>query len=70
MTQAPRKELLPCPFCGGEAKSFSNSRSSSSIMCVECGLTMTRASYDPYMGIVQLYDCQKAVINSWNRRSK
>lgn len=62
-------ELLPCPFCGGEAyereHAFRNTHSWSMIICDDCGASVQRAGLDG------TYECAKqAAIEAWNTRAE
>ena len=53
-----RFELLPCPFCGGEAEFRSGSSTTPYIRCRECG-GRTKSSHD-----------KVKLIAAWNRRDE
>ena len=62
-------ELLPCPFCGGEAyereHAFRNTHSWSMIICDDCGASVQRAGLDG------TYDgAKQAAIAAWNTRAE
>ena len=51
-------ELLPCPFCGGEAV-FNTYRTTCSVDCPECRIGTYQVALDDY----------KAAIDAWNTRA-
>lgn len=50
-------ELLPCPFCGGEAKLVERRHAEAYVLCVKCGAVSD--------------ECSRAMsaIAAWNRRT-
>lgn len=52
-------ELLPCPFCGGEAV-FNTYRTTCSVDCPECRIGTYQVALDDY----------KAAIEAWNTRAE
>ena len=65
-------ELLPCPFCGGEAKAYQHGEVGFVVQCRRCGIW--NAGYDPawshvtedeFHGFVTETDA----IAAWNRRA-
>ena len=62
-------DLLPCPFCGGEAYTMRKHISIGQwdwcvVVCDDCGATVTRAGLDgTYKG------AERAAIEAWNTRS-
>ena len=48
-------KLLPCPFCGGEAKRNDDLQNWGDIFCADCGCHMSEGSMDK-------------AIKAWNQR--
>jgi len=55
-------KLLPCPFCGGEAR-WRYRKPIGWVMCKKCGASSATLS-DKY----EEADCQQEAIAAWNRR--
>ena len=74
MTEDCRQELLPCPFCGGEAKieskqgSFGYSNAHHSVTCVSCGVSTPRVG-ERYPAAEAEREAIKAASVQWNRRA-
>lgn len=72
--------VLPCPFCGGEAKFFVKCSSERGcgwqfgIYCSECNLTMPKTDYqvqvqlNEFGDVVTIVDERDKAIEAWNRR--
>ena len=58
-------ELLPCPFCGGEASLHKTEGCDYVICCTVCGGTV----FDDMNWHIQSYDGEKNVIQKWNTRA-
>ena len=56
----PDKELLPCPFCGGEALGPTDTWPHT-ITCEQCGASVKSYGYDK--------DGMKEAVKKWNRRA-
>lgn len=57
------KDLLPCPFCGGEADIVGDWKTNYSdyyqVFCENCGVSQTG----------QDYEAEQEAIEAWNRRT-
>jgi Lar family restriction alleviation protein len=54
------KNLMPCPFCGSEAKIGENYRGQYSVMCTDCGALV-------------FFECcrdKERTISAWNTRDE
>ena len=60
---ADEKKLLPCPFCGGEAKFVDVSGYWCSVMCRKCNACSNSFSYSCE------YAAKDLAIEAWNRRA-
>jgi len=63
MSNIKKRELLPCPFCGGEAKlnkEYEQEYATSTCCVVECDCGL----------ITDIYDDPEEAINIWNTRAK
>lgn len=49
-------ELKPCPFCGGEARTYDGNIDTFGVVCKKCGAK------------VYGYETRKKADNAWNRR--
>lgn len=58
-------ELLPCPFCGGEA--VVNVKNGVKVICTKCRI-MTYALTDIVNGTKIEYGAIKNVVDTWNQR--
>lgn len=58
-------ELLPCPFCGGEART-ENTATDASVRCPTCKFSVAR---EHYTGTTVGWDATPRVIAAWNRRA-
>ena len=70
MTDSNATELLPCPFCGGEAHHFGGA-GQHCIRCSKCGKTNERMLFEK-MGAVTCYtafDTAEEAYADWNRRA-
>ena len=61
-------KLLPCPFCGGEAKTIVNKSTqgqTARTSCETCSCSKTMVRHPNYEG-----DIEADSITGWNRRAK
>ena len=56
-------ELLPCPFCGGEATFDHDDNGWNWISCEKCGTTTNSRTHT-------MEDCHPLLAEQWNRRVK
>lgn len=54
-------ELLPCPFCGGEAEKLTSSDGFTSIGCLRC---------NPIFGVMIQRSSEAEAIAAWNTRAE
>ena len=56
-------ELLPCPFCGGEATFDHDDNGWNWISCGKCGVSTNCRTHT-------MEDCHRLLAEQWNRRVK
>lgn len=54
-------ELLPCPFCGGEAEKLTSTDGFTSIGCLNC---------NPFLGVMVQRGTEAEAIAAWNTRAE
>lgn len=69
LRQEYNKSLMPCPFCGGEARLKKHQKLHQTwyVQCHDCGIrtpNSTQAAYESWKAAM------KAPVNQWNRRAK
>lgn len=69
LRQEYNKSLMPCPFCGGEARLKKHQKLQQTwyVQCNDCGIrtpNSTQAAYESWKAAME------APVNQWNRRVK
>jgi uncharacterized Zn finger protein len=62
LAESGRVELLPCPFCGGDANAYV-SAGDAVVECIDCGAELSQGADD------EDYHDTSAIVARWNRRA-
>ncbi len=63
------QKLKPCPFCGGEAKTYMKHKIIGLTLWVQCTKCNAETlGYCPKDDLESFEECKKLAIEAWNRR--